>query len=221
MSRVCRPRCRPLQVLSPFRAAPAPASSSAPIAPLHTTAPLAAVPAKKKPSAREAGPKYRESRSVVIKRKQRSDADMRPLHAIGELRAKKELLPLKNQNALSVMGLKEMDLNQLTQESDKVRGRVFAIPKDLVDPLANAKIFKRTQRWGLFNRPGILVTDDTIRLAGLMENITAGKSSRKSISKIVTGRKGAGKSLYLLQAATLALMQKWVVISLPEGKKRG
>lgn len=219
--RAYRSGCRPLQLLSPSRPTPAaaPVSPCTLIAPLHTTPPLAAAPPKKKSNARDTGPKFRESRSAVIKKKPRTEADNRPLHAIGELRAKKEEIALKNQNALSVMGLKELDPNQLTQDSKNVRGRVFAIPRKLVDGLANAKVFKKTQRWGLFNRPGFLVTDDTIRLAGLVQDMTTGKSSGKSISRIITGRKGAGKTLYLLQAATLALLQKWIVISVPEGKR--
>jgi small subunit ribosomal protein S29 len=44
------------------------------------------------------------------------------------------------------------------------------------------------------------------------------KEEGKSQSKILTGEKGSGKSLLLLQTLALAFVNDWVVINIPEGE---
>jgi small subunit ribosomal protein S29 len=40
----------------------------------------------------------------------------------------------------------------------------------------------------------------------------------KVVKKIITGSKGSGKTVHLLQAMTMGFLKNWVVITVPDGK---
>lgn len=197
----------------------------------HTSAMLAAQPAKKKNS-RDTGPKYRQSRSVVIKRKNRPELSKRPASSVpGELRALRSRVVLSNPNALAVPGQPELAPATTEQEAaddtkaaarftsfgdERLRGRVLALPLPLLDRLRGTGAFRpNQQRWALYRRPGVLVTGDSVELARRMGELEA---SKKVASRVVTGVKGSGKSVYLLQAMAMAMVKGWVVVTLPEGE---
>lgn len=69
----------------------------------------------------------------------------------------------------------------------------------------------------MFRRPGTLVRRETLELARLVEKIGDGEEEGETITKIVTGGRGTGKTVYLLQAITMAFLKSWVVITVPEG----
>lgn len=58
---------------------------------------------------------------------------------------------------------------------------------------------------------------DVIR--GEVEVLDGKEVSKKTSRKVVVGEKGAGKSVYLLQAMTMAFQRGWVVINLPEARE--
>ena len=69
----------------------------------------------------------------------------------------------------------------------------------------------------MFRRPGTLVRRETLELARLVEKIEDGEEKGKTVRKIVAGARGTGKTVYLLQAITMAFLKNWVVITVPEG----
>jgi small subunit ribosomal protein S29 len=40
----------------------------------------------------------------------------------------------------------------------------------------------------------------------------------KVVKKVITGTKGTGKTVHLLQAMSMAFLKKWVVVTIPEGR---
>ncbi|KAI5290727.1 37S ribosomal protein S23 mitochondrial [Ascosphaera acerosa] len=182
-----------------------------------TTHLRAAMPMQKKSNAsRDQGPKFRERRSVLIPRK--AIAKKQPM-APGELRAARERIVLGNANALAVPSLTDMTAQSLslgqTADTLLVAGKMASFPMELLEPLKNARAFRPTQKWGLFLRPATMVRPETLRLARAMEEA---EQARAAAVKVVTGRKGTGKSVLLAQAAAMALLRKWVVVPFPEAQ---
>ncbi|PGH11472.1 hypothetical protein AJ79_04847 [Helicocarpus griseus UAMH5409] len=180
-------------------------------APFHTTAPALALPPKKKNPSRETGPKFRESRSARINKKQKRDKPKPP--AVGERRALRERIVLSNTNALEVPGMR--DLNAANVGDMALCGHVVGLPMDLLDRLRGARAFKTTQSWSLFRRPGTLVRKETVELGRLMNRIDRDSSTYR---RVITGAKGVGKSIFLTQAMTMALLKEWVVVTIPEAQ---
>jgi small subunit ribosomal protein S29 len=87
--------------------------------------------------------------------------------------------------------------------------------------LRAVQAFKPKQGWSIFRRPGTVLRRDTIEMGRLFEQISGeGDAAKKGkvVKKIVTGMKGSGKTVHLLQAMAMGFMKKWAVITIPDGK---
>ena len=145
------------------------------------------------------------------------DSGKRP--APGERKAQRKRIVLRNDNALEVSSLKDLDKDTIL--SGKGEGQVLGIPETVVDALRAVEAFKPTQGWRLFWRPATLMRKESIELAGLLKEIEESKAgSKKTIRRVLSGQRLGGKSTLLLQGLTMAFLREWVVINLPEGKLR-
>jgi small subunit ribosomal protein S29 len=133
------------------------------------------------------------------------------LPAPGERKALRKRIVLSNNNALAVQGLRDM-----TADLDATQiGTVLGLPGPLVDQLRVVEAFKTTQGWGLFRRPAMLARAESVDIANKME---AACKAKKTLSIILDGERGTGKSVMLLQAMATAFLKGWIVINIPEGK---
>lgn len=178
----------------------------------HTSAVrLSAV--KKKQSVQ--GGRFRESKSPRMKRKKPIDRARPP--AVGERKAQRKRLVLSNPNALEIEGMEEVSAE--TMVDSRLRGTVLGLPVPMLTQLRAVEAFKPTQGWSIFRRPGTVVRRETLELGRLIDGISGeGEGQGKSVKKIVTGVKGSGKSVHLLQAMSMAFTKKWVVVTVPERK---
>lgn len=184
-------------------------------APFHTSAPREAPPLKKKSKAMDqGGPKFRTSKSARIKKKKPVDRGRPP--AVGERKAMRKRIVLSNTNALEVSDLQ--DLTEETIADPRLREKVVGLPVSMLDQLRAVEAFKPTQGWNMFRRPGMLMRKESLELGRLIEEIGA-KDDRKMEKRIISGDRGTGKSLHLLQAMSMAFLKNWVVITMPEGKR--
>ncbi|KAJ5092054.1 Ribosomal protein S23/S29 mitochondrial [Penicillium alfredii] len=207
----CLSRLRPTpRALPPPSAAPRITS-----APFHSTAIQLAQPAKKKgPSLTTA--KHRQGHQVRRKNKKPVENPVRP-PAAGERKALRKRIVLSNPNALEVKGMQ--DLSPGTMIDGRLRGTVLGLPVPLLDQLRAVQAFKPKQGWSIFRRPGTIMRHDTIEMGRLFEKISAdGEGAQKGqvVKKIISGAKGTGKTVHLLQAMTMAFLKKWVVIAVPD-----
>ena len=112
------------------------------------------------------------------------------------------------------------DLSADNMTEAKNIGRVLGFQGDVLDQLREAKAFKTSQHWNLFRRPATLVREETIGLGQDFEDVNnslQGDAQARTIREIITGDRLSGKSLLMLQAMSMAFMNKWIVISIPEG----
>lgn len=133
--------------------------------------------------------------------------------APGERKAFRKRIVLSNNNAAPVSGLIELDSEVMTNKDNLCR--MVGLPDKLIDKLRTIESFKISQPWGLFRKPHVLVRKETIQLVQRLEEAVAQKQTLRTV---LTGDKIAGKSMLLLQAQSHALLNKWVVINIPEGK---
>ena len=133
--------------------------------------------------------------------------------AIGERKALRKRVVLSNTNALEVQGLQ--DVNKRNMIDEEMQGKVLGIPGEVVDRLRAVEAFKPAQGWGLYRRPAMLMRSETLEYAKMMDSIGTG-----SMRRVLVGERGSGKTTMLLQAMTLAFLNDWVVINLPEGMSR-
>jgi small subunit ribosomal protein S29 len=191
-----------------------------PFTPFSTTSQVLAAPAKKKPGTRQGqGPPKKGVRNLVLKKKSRA-ASHNPPHE-GERKAFKSRIILSNTNAQEVSGLQELSVENIAE--DATLGKVMAIPGPVVDSLRVLGAFKRVQGWSNYRRPACLVTEESWNLAKIIAELgnishVDGRASSNSIRRIVNGQRKSGKSVLLLQAMAMAILKKWVVISIPECK---
>jgi small subunit ribosomal protein S29 len=183
-------------------------------------------PAKKKQST-EAPPR-KGVRALKIKKKDRRERDAKP-PAEGERKAIRKRIVLTNANALEVPNLRDLSTDNMTDMGTK--GQVLGLPGDVVDKLRAVEAFKVGQGWGYFRQPACLIRDEAVELARLMEEIgrrpgegdkrlegsNVQEAGGQTLRKLVSGERGAGKSVLLLQAMSMAFLKGWVVINLPEG----
>jgi small subunit ribosomal protein S29 len=132
--------------------------------------------------------------------------------APGERKAYKKRVVLSNVNALEVAGL--ADLEEGTALEANMQGTIMGLPGPLVDRLRALGAFKPTQSWGMFKRPATLIRPETLEIANVMSGETESNPTQRLI---LTGERGSGKSVLLLQAQALALLKDWVVITIPDG----
>ncbi|EER25939.1 hypothetical protein CPC735_043830 [Coccidioides posadasii C735 delta SOWgp] len=205
----CLSKLRPSpKSLLPVTAIPRAAAT----APFHSTAFTYALPPKKSRS-QDAGPKFREARSARVKK--RSTAIKPARESPAERKAHTHRLVLSNANALEVTGLQDLSVENMVDA--KLQGQVVGVPMSLIDNLRALQAFKTSQGWGMFRRPGTLMRRETLELASLMAEIRE-KEKGKAAAKLVTGDRFAGKSVHLLQAMTMGLLDKWVVMSVPDAR---
>ncbi|KAF6841469.1 mitochondrial ribosomal protein [Colletotrichum plurivorum] len=133
--------------------------------------------------------------------------------APGERKAFRKRITLSNNNALAVDGLKVADKEIMAM--DEAKGTMVGMSDDLVDQLRALEAFKTTQCWGLFRRPHMLVREETVEL---MKGLNTVVEQRQTLRLVLTGDKISGKSMLNLQAMAHALMNKWVVINIPEAQ---
>ncbi|KAH3376016.1 hypothetical protein KXW99_005717 [Aspergillus fumigatus] len=182
------------------------------VAAFHSSSVQYANPTKKKVSL-DGPPKYRQAKSAKMKKKKPVDRPRPP--PVGERKALRKRIVLSNPNALEVQGMQ--DLTEETMVDSRLRGTVLGLPLPLIDPLRAVQAFKPKQGWSIFRRPGTVVRRETVELGRQFDMISGeGKDKGKVVKKIVTGVRGAGKSVHLLQAMAMAFTKKWVVFTVPE-----
>jgi small subunit ribosomal protein S29 len=161
--------------------------------------------------------KHRQSTSLRRKKK-KITATARP-PAVGERKALRKRIVLSNPNALEIEGMQ--DLSAETMVDSRLRGSVLGLPATMIDQLRAVQAFKPKQGWSLFRRPGTVLRRDTIEMGRLFEKISGegeGAQKGKVVKKIITGMKGSGKTVHLLQAMTMGFLKNWAVITIPDGK---
>jgi small subunit ribosomal protein S29 len=112
---------------------------------------------------------------------------------------------------MDVQGLETLTNDNML--STEKMGQMLALEGTLIDRLRDVKAFKTTQNWNMFRRPATLMRQESIELGNDFEAI---KSKPKTIQRLITGDKNSGKSVHLLQAMSMAFMNNWVVINVPE-----
>lgn len=203
--------------LSRLRPAPRvalPLLSTPKAAPFHTTAVRAMFLKKKKPNEKLVY-KHRVGSAFRMKKKRQIDRPRPP--PAGERQALRKRIVLSNPNALEVEGMK--DLSPETMVDAELCGSVVGIPMPMLDQLRASGGFKPRQGWSIFRRPGTVMRRETLEMGKWIEGISGeGQDKAKSFKSIISGVKGSGKTVHLLQAMTMAFAKKWVVFTVPEGR---
>ncbi|EED18255.1 mitochondrial ribosomal protein DAP3, putative [Talaromyces stipitatus ATCC 10500] len=172
-------------------------------------------PLQKKSRSMEGSPKFRESKSARMRKPKKATTDRGRPPLVGERKALRKRIVLSNTNALEVPGMQEF--SEETMVDSRIRGSVLALPVPMITQLRALQAFKPSQGWSLFRRPGVVLRRETLEMGRVFEGIsTEGPEKGKVVKKILTGKKASGKSVHLLQAMAMALLKKWVVISVPE-----
>ncbi|MCJ1427354.1 37S ribosomal protein S23 mitochondrial [Sticta canariensis] len=158
-------------------------------------------------------PPQRGTKNFRLKKKIiASEKGKRPLP--GERKAARKRVVLINSNALVVEGMQDATTEFLVDVQS--RGQMIGIPGPIVDQLRAVDAFKPTQSWSLFRRPATLIREQTVRYAKLFEELSEDGVTRR-VQRVLTGERGSGKTVMLLQAMTIAFLKNWVVINLPDG----
>lgn len=151
-----------------------------------------------------------------IKKKKVKPKESRPKKtAIGERLALRKRIVLSNNNAIAVEDVPEFGVESLGDE--QLHGQMVNLTVSMVSQLRAVDAFKRTQNWGLFRNPAMLVRRETVEYGQLFKEMSGEQESRRTIRRVLIGERGSGKSIILLQAMTMAFLKGWVVINLPEG----
>ncbi|OAQ84352.1 ribosomal protein DAP3 [Purpureocillium lilacinum] len=176
-------------------------------APFTTSSVLAAAPPPTIKSRRDLPKKtkktYKKKANIVAVKKPNP----------GERKAFRKRIQLSNNSALPVQGLDELSAEALANHESK--GKMFAIPDQVVDQLRALEAFKTTQTWNLFRRPHFLVREETVEM---MRKLQDSKTNKEAFKCVLTGSRLSGKSMALLQAMSHALLDGWVVFHIPEGQ---
>lgn len=159
--------------------------------------------------------KYRQAKSAKMKKKKTVERPRPP--AVGERKALRKRIVLSNTNALEVQGMQDLSVENMVDW--RLRGSVVGLPVPMLDQLRAVQAFKPTQGWSIFRRPGTVMRKETLEMARLFERIdTEGADKGKVFKRVITGMRGTGKSVHLLQAMAMGFLKKWVVITVPESK---
>lgn len=153
---------------------------------------------------------------TINKKTTAAKAGGRPLNP-GERKAVRKRIVLSNVNALEVPGLEDLSAENMLDE--EMKGKVVGIPGPVVDQLRAVGAFKPRQHWGMFRRPAMLLRDEAVELGRKMDAIgqTDDGKEPQTVRAVLTGARGTGKSLIMLQAMTMAFLKGWVVLHIPEG----
>ncbi|RMZ82998.1 hypothetical protein DV737_g1748, partial [Chaetothyriales sp. CBS 132003] len=159
--------------------------------------------------------KYRVTDGGSPGRDKRQRRTVPSLPAVGERKAARTRIVLSNTNALPVRDLENMSVANLADEARV--GSLLGLDDELLEQLRDAKLFKRGQNWSLFHRPATLVRRETVELGRVVQQINeAADSARPVARQLITGARQSGKSVLLLQAASMAYTSKWVVVDVPD-----
>ncbi|KAF7593390.1 37S ribosomal protein S23 mitochondrial [Aspergillus hancockii] len=189
-----------------------PAVAASRAASFHTSTVRYALPTKKKNSL-DGPPKYREAKSARMKKKKPVERARPP--PVGERKALRKRIVLSNPNALEVEGMQDISAENMVDA--RLRGSVLGLPVPMLTQLRAVEAFKPKQGWSIFRRPGTVVRRETLELGRLIDGISSdGQDKGKTVKKIVTGVRGSGKTVHLLQAMSMAFTKQWVVVSVPE-----
>ena len=184
----------------------------------HTTAPQFDVVKKKSGPIQQK--KFRESTSAKTKKKRREKPK---LPEVGERKALRKRIVLSNTNALEIPGMEDMTPQNMTDVGHI--GQMLGLEGALLDQLREAKAFKPTQNWNMFRRPATLVRKETVALGINVQEVndssngegTGAGLGAMTLQQIIAGERSTGKSLLLLQAMSMAYLNNWVVLNVPEG----
>ena len=154
--------------------------------------------------------------ATYLRKNKAPPRELRPKKtAIGERRALRKRIVLSNNNAIAVQGVSDFTPESIGDA--QLHGQVVGLAVSTVDQLRAVEAFKRTQSWGLFRKPAMLVRKETIEYGQLFNELSEEGEPRRFIRRILVGERGSGKSMLMLQAMTMAFLKGWVVINLPEG----
>ena len=163
---------------------------------------------------------FRVPSVVGMKKKKKREVPKRPM--VGERRALRRRIVLSNTNALEVHGMRELSVDNMADPSHI--GRMLRLDSgDLLDRLRHVRAFKTTQNWNMFRRPAVLVRKEFVEMGQTILDIKTSNSNGvaagrpRTVRRIVTGEGGTGKSLMLLHAMSMAFLNDWIVIHVPEG----
>lgn len=101
----------------------------------------------------------------------------------------------------------------------RLRGQVMGIPMPLIDRLRGLQAFKPSQGWNMFRRPGTLMRRESLEMGRLIQRIQNGEEKGKTFVNVIRGDKGTGKSLHLVKAMTMGLMNDWIVVNVPQASE--
>ncbi|KAJ5291864.1 hypothetical protein N7478_001115 [Penicillium angulare] len=186
-------------------------------APFHSTATQYAQPVKKKANSLTQV-KYRQGQTLRRKKKKTVERSRPP--AVGERKAMRKRIVLSNPNALEVEGMQ--DLSAETMIDARLRGSVLGLPVPMLDQLRAVQAFQPKQGWSLFRRPGTILRRDAVEMGRLFAKISgSGEEAEKGqvVKRVVTGLKGSGKTVHLLQAMAMGFLKNWVVITVPDARE--
>ncbi|RAL15615.1 mitochondrial 37S ribosomal protein mS29 [Aspergillus homomorphus CBS 101889] len=184
------------------------------VAAFHTSSTLLASPLKKKSTGNVAAPRYRQANSARMKKKGKAVERARPPPA-GERRALRKRIVLSNPNALEVEDMQDISAENMVDS--RLHGAVLGLPVPMLDQLRAVQAFKPKQGWSIFRRPGTVMRRESLELGRLIDSISNNPEDKgKVVKRVLTGAKGTGKTVHLLQAMAMAFTKEWVVITVPE-----
>jgi small subunit ribosomal protein S29 len=161
--------------------------------------------------------KFRESTSAKIKKKSRRERPKPP--AVGERKALRKRIVLSNTNALEIPEMDDLTPQNMSDEG--LIGQVLGLEGALLDQLREAKAFKPTQNWNMFRRPATLIRKETVSMGRSIREVNDSLHGEGlgalTLQQLVAGERSTGKSVLLLQAMSVAYMNKWIVLNVPEG----
>ena len=159
---------------------------------------------------------YRNTSPQTYKKKKRVIPKLPP---VGERRTLRKRIVLSNTNAYEIKGMQNLSPSNMADE--RYVGQMLGLEGNLLDQLRNAKAFKKAQNWNLFRRPATLVRRETVEMGRNFEAVNAsvekGDANKPVLRQVIAGERVSGKSILLLQALSMAYMNKWIVINVPEG----
>ncbi|CAG8950449.1 hypothetical protein HYFRA_00006945 [Hymenoscyphus fraxineus] len=187
-------------------------------APFSSTSTNLALPA---PTRKAASTTKGVKTNLKINKKPRPKESRKP-PATGERKALRKRIVLSNTNALEVAGMEDLSpemvdaIAKATAEGEagsELVGKVVGLPGATVDSLRAIEAFKRTQGWGLFRRPGTLIRKETVALT---KALLAAQKEKSTLTLMLDGARGTGKSMMLLQAQASAFAKSWIVLHIPQ-----
>lgn len=155
-------------------------------------------------------PKLRQSKSAKINKKQKERPKPPP---VGQRKGERRRIVLSNTNAVPVQEHAKLTKDSATETANV--GQMLALDGPLLDQLREAKAFKTTQNWNLFRTPSTLFRQETSELGFDFEDV---QNEKVTVKRLVAGPKASGKSIYLLQAMSMAYLNEWVVLNVPDCK---